>query len=66
VGECSPDWKPPEIHGIRLGMTANEVKFRLPFLKIPRADKYDVRQTFLFITTTDRRQSKRLPGVLLL
>jgi len=60
--ECSQDWKPPEIHGVRLGMTVNQVKFRLPFLKIPRADKYDVRETFLYVTT-NRRQQKRLPRV---
>ena len=60
--ECSPDWQSPEIHGIRLGMTTRQVKFRLPFLKIPPADKYDVRETFLYVTT-DRRQQKRLPRV---
>ena len=61
-GQCSPDWKPPEVHGIRLGMTVNQVKFRLPFLKVPPADKYDVRETFLYVTT-NRREQKRLPRV---
>jgi hypothetical protein len=60
--ECSADWKPLEIHGIRLGMTVTQVKFRLPFLKIPPADKYDVRETFLYVTTNPR-QRKRLPRV---
>ena len=61
-GKCSANWKPPEVHGIRLGMTVNQVKFRLPFLKIPPADKYDVRETFLYVTT-NRREQKRLPRV---
>ena len=60
--ECSRDWTPPELHGIRLGMTVSQVKRQLPFLKIPRADKYDVRETFLYITT-NRREQKRLPRV---
>lgn len=60
--ECPSDWKVPEIHGIRLGMTVNQVKFRLPFLKIPPADKYNVRETFLYVTT-NRQEQKRLPRV---
>jgi|SRR5262245_7583909 len=59
---CSRDWKSPEIHGIRLGMTVNQIKMRLPFLNIPSADKYNVRETFLYITS-NRREQKRLPRV---
>ena len=60
--DCSPTWQPPELHGIRLGMSVRQVKFRLPFLKIPRADKYDVQASFLYVTT-NRHQQKRLPRV---
>ena len=60
--ECSPTWQPPEIHGIRLGMTVRQVKSRLPFLRIPPADKYDVRETFLYVTTNPQ-QRRRLPRV---
>jgi len=43
-------------------MSVNQVKSRLPFLKIPPADKYEVRETFLFVTT-NLQQRKRLPRV---
>src|SRR5215213_3037142 len=60
--ECPPNWRPPEVHGIRLGMSVRQVKSRLPFLKIPPADEYDVRETFLYVTT-NLKQRKRLPRV---
>jgi len=60
--ECANGWKAPEIHGIRLGMTVKQVKSRLPFLDIPPADKYDVRESFLYVTT-NQTQRKRLPRV---
>jgi hypothetical protein len=60
--ECLPNWRPPEVHGIRLGMSVWQVKSRLPFLKISPADKYDVRETFLYVTT-NLKQRKRLPRV---
>src|SRR5262245_10894418 len=60
--ECANGWKAPEIHGIRLGMTVKQVKSRLPFLDIPPADKYDVRESFLYVTTNPTH-IKRLPRV---
>jgi hypothetical protein len=60
--ECANSWKAPEIHGIRLGMTVKQVKSRLQFLDIPPADKYDVRVSFLYVTTNPT-QRKRLPRV---
>jgi hypothetical protein len=60
--ECPPDWRPPEVHGIRLGMSVKQVKSRLPFLKIPPPDKYDVRWAFLYVTT-NAQQRRRLPRV---
>ena len=59
--EC-PQWPAPEIHGIHLGMSVKQVKLKLPFLEIPAADKYDVRETSLFVTT-NRTQRRRLPRV---
>jgi hypothetical protein len=64
--ECSPEWKPPEIHGIRLGMTIRQVKSRLPFLKlVPPSTldiKYDVRWSFIAMPH-GAKQQKRLPRV---
>jgi hypothetical protein len=60
--ECPSNWQPPELHGIRLGMSIKQVKSRLPFLKIPPADKYAVRETFLYVASNPR-QRKRLPRV---
>ena len=60
--ECPSNWQPPEVHGIRLGMSVRQVKSRLPFLKVPPADKYDVRYAFLFVTTNPE-QRRRLPRV---
>jgi hypothetical protein len=59
---CSPDWKPPEVHGIRVGMTVRQVKSRLPFIKIPPPDKYDVQWSHLSIPTGPA-QKRRLPRV---
>jgi len=59
--ECSPTWRPPEVHGIRLGMTVKQVKSRLPFIKIPPADKYDVRWSTVW--PNGPKQRKRLPRI---
>ena len=59
--DCAADWKPPEIHGIRLGMTVRQVKSRLPFVKIPPPDKYAVR--WLSVWPNGPTQRKRLPRI---
>ena len=43
-------------------MTVRQVKSRLRFLKIPLGDKYEVRETFLYVTTNPQ-QCRRLPRV---
>jgi len=61
-GECPPEWKPPEVHGVSLGMTVRQVQSRLPFLSFSPRDKYDVQWSYLSIPRGPL-QKRRLPRV---
>jgi hypothetical protein len=65
--ECPSNWRPPEVHGVRLGMSVKQVKSKLPFLKFPRRSaldtKYDVRWSFL-PSLSNPKQRKRMAQVL--
>lgn len=52
----------PEMHGVKLGMSVTEVKKRLPFMKISAPDNYQIRDSFLYVTS-NKSQRNRLPRV---
>lgn len=63
TANCPSNWKPPEMHGIRLGMTVQQVKSRLPFLEISNIDEYEVQWTSLIVTKSKKIPRERLPKV---